>query len=167
MASCYFELNSGQFSTFRYDHLRATAFSGNTGYRNQAGSAATPSNGAIPPGTYWIVDRVSGGTVGPLIDWLRSKDEWFALYREDGAIDDETFVDGVRRGEFRMHPVGPQRLSLGCITFEYPDEFDAVRRYLTTGPVEYIPHTGTRTYGTVTVTSPAMPRLLQPGRAYA
>jgi hypothetical protein len=38
------------------------------------------------------------------------------------AIDDSTFVDGVRRGEFRFHPKGRLGISLGCITLEYRSE---------------------------------------------
>ncbi|MDE8555645.1 DUF2778 domain-containing protein [Pantoea vagans] len=32
---------------------------------------------------------------------------WFGLFRDDGKIDDLTFVQGIRRGNFRLHPIGP------------------------------------------------------------
>ncbi|WP_254367149.1 tlde1 domain-containing protein [Paraburkholderia sp. NMBU_R16] len=34
--------------------------------------------------------------------------QWFALYRNDGVVDDYTFIDGVRRGNFRLHPNVPR-----------------------------------------------------------
>nr|WP_244124552.1 DUF2778 domain-containing protein [Burkholderia gladioli] len=30
----------------------------------------------------------------------------FALYRNDGKIDDVTVISGIRRAYFRLHPVG-------------------------------------------------------------
>ncbi len=151
MADCYFSLNGENFSTFLYDGTTCTAFSGNGVDRNQPGSGAVADNGPIPPGSYWIVDRASGGTLGGLRDWLSGRDHWFALYRDDGSIDDYTFYESVRRGEFRLHPLGPLRMSTGCIVLQYPAEFDAMAAYLRAQPVAYIPDTGTRTYGTVSV----------------
>lgn len=151
MADCYFVLNNEQFSVFSYDGVRCRAFSGNGTDRNNPGSGAVAGNGPIPPGNYWIVDRQSGGTLGGLRDLVTGRDEWFALYRMDGTIDDETFIDGVRRGEFRLHPLGPSGTSLGCIVLQYPSEFAAMRTYFLGLAVSYIPGTKTRTYGTVSV----------------
>ena len=111
-----------------------------------------PNNGAIPVGRYYIVDRQSGGTLGPLKDFFTGRDEWFALYRDDGSVDDETFVNGVRRGEFRLHPIGPARTSLGCITLQFEREFDAMRRAFLATTTSTIPSTSTTTYGVVHVT---------------
>ena len=151
MVNCTFILNGMPFTTFTYDGRRCTAFSGNGPHRNNPGSENVPNNGPIPTGRYYIVDRQSGGTLGPLLDWIADRDIWFALWREDGALDDQTFVDGVRRGEFRLHPKGPRGISLGCITLEYRSEFDLMRAYLLAQPVSHIPSTRTRTYGTVDV----------------
>jgi hypothetical protein len=151
MADCTFILNGDTFSTFTYDGTRTRAFSGNGPHRNNPTSGNVPNDGSIPTGRYHIVDRQSGGTVGPLLDWMFDRDIWFALLRDDGSIDDSTFVDGVRRGEFRLHPKGPRGISLGCITLEYRSEFDTMRAYLLAQPVAYIPMTKTRTYGTVEV----------------
>lgn len=52
-----------------------------------------------------------------------NRNEWFALYRDDGLINDETFVKGVRRGEFRLHPIGPSGISKGCITLYSQSDF--------------------------------------------
>ncbi|MBN3801774.1 DUF2778 domain-containing protein [Paraburkholderia sp. Ac-20336] len=40
----------------------------------------------------------------------------FALYRNDGVIDDVTWINGVKRGQFRLHPADGQDVLLGCIT---------------------------------------------------
>ena len=55
-------------------------------------------NGPIPPGIYWIVDRPTGG----FGSWLKKKekefrtgnvyDDWFALFKDDGSINDQTIV---------------------------------------------------------------------------
>jgi hypothetical protein len=47
------------------------------------------------------------------------RSEWFALYSADTA-DDWVFVNGVQRGNFRLHPKGPRNLSEGCITLADP-----------------------------------------------
>lgn len=152
MVTCYFYLNGERFTDFFYDGVPCRAFSGNGTYRNKPSSGAVPNNGAIPVGRYYIVDRQSGGTLGPLKDFFTGRDEWFALYRDDGSVDDETFVNGVRRGEFRLHPIGPARTSLGCITLQFEREFDAMRRALLATAASTIPSTSTTTYGIVHVT---------------
>jgi hypothetical protein len=117
------------------------AFSGNDIYRNRGGCVTVPNDGPIPPGKYWIVDRPTGGIrsrlEASLKDMLNSAigtpshhDEWFALYRDDGAIDDWTWINGVKRGQFRLHPAGGRGISLGCITLpSYPD-FQRIRNAL-------------------------------------
>ena len=45
-----------------------------------------------------------------------NRDFWFALYRVDEHIDDVTFIEGVERGSFRLHPAGHSGISNGCIT---------------------------------------------------
>jgi hypothetical protein len=169
MVSCFFSLNNQTFSSFIYDGVSCTAFSGNGPDRNNPASVCVSGNGPIPLGNYYIVDRASGGRLGGIRDWFTGRDQWFALYRDDGTIDDETFIGSVRRGEFRLHPLGPSGTSLGCIVLQYPNEFVALRTYLLASPAAYIPGTGTRTYGTVTVGAglPYMPSLLPPGQAYA
>jgi hypothetical protein len=151
IANGTFILNGQLFTQFNYDRVNCTAFSGNGPHRNNPASENVPNDGPIPIGRYYIVDRQSGGTLGPILDWIKDRDIWFALWRDDGTIDDSTFVDGVRRGEFRLHPKGRLGISLGCITLEYRSEFDTLRTYLLAQPVTYIPDTTTRTYGTVDV----------------
>ncbi|WP_332443738.1 hypothetical protein [Burkholderia ubonensis] len=43
-----------------------------------------------------------------------------------------TYINGVRRGAFRLHPVGPQRRSEGCIEPYKPCAVQATERLLTT-----------------------------------
>lgn len=162
MTDCYFNLNGEMHSSFVYDGVRATAFSGNGPDRNNPDSGGVASNGPIPPGSYWIVDRLSGGKLGGLRDFFSNRDEWFALYRDDGSIDDETFYNGVRRGEFRLHPIGPLRMSIGCIVLEYSTEFATLRKYLKAQPVQFIPGTSTRTYGSVAVGQVILDDRVQP-----
>ena len=44
------------------------------------------------------------------------RDLWFAIYRDDGNIDDFTFINDVERGHFRLHPAGKSGIGDGCIT---------------------------------------------------
>jgi hypothetical protein len=78
---------------------------------------------------YYIVARQSGGLIGPARDWLLGRDEWFALYRDDNAVDDWTFIRSVKRGLFRLHPLGPRRMSTGCVVLLYREEFDRLRQH--------------------------------------
>jgi hypothetical protein len=38
-----------------------------------------------------IVNRVSGGRLGPLLDFIKDRSDRFALYAADKQIDDEVF----------------------------------------------------------------------------
>ncbi|SDQ76062.1 Protein of unknown function [Paraburkholderia tuberum] len=133
------------------------AFSGKGRYIDDPDSTKVVSAGAIPAGEYYIVDRESGGHFGWL--WDSAKDllvdthraEWFALYHIDQHIDDWMFVDGVRRGSFRLHPVGRSGESDGCITLSSREQFKALRSYLKAQPPAFIPGTMTRYYGTINV----------------
>lgn len=138
------------------------AFSGNDIYRNRGGCTAIKNNGPIPAGHYWVVDRPPGGVRSRLQTWARDAvismlgtptdhGEWFALYRDDNMIDDHTWVNGVERGNFRLHPIGHYGVSLGCITLQNRSDFQTIRRALlhtTTVPVR---DTGLRAYATIEV----------------
>ncbi len=77
--------------------------------------------------------------------------DWFALYRNDGVIDDWTSINGIRRGHFRLHPVGYWGISEGCITLPNKMQFDALRTFLKSQAVGTIPATGMKYYGRVVV----------------
>ncbi|MBB5407428.1 hypothetical protein HDG34_001360 [Paraburkholderia sp. HC6.4b] len=117
------------------------AFSGNHQYRNQGGCTALPNDGPIPAGKYWIVDRPTSGIRSQAYAWAKDTFnstfgtpsdhfEWFALYRDDGMIDDVTWVGGVKRGQFRLHPAGGAGVSLGCITLPSRADFLRIRSAL-------------------------------------
>ncbi|WP_425480186.1 tlde1 domain-containing protein [Dyella monticola] len=77
--------------------------------------------------------------------------EWFALYRDDGSIDDYTRVNGIRRGNFRLHPAGGYGRSLGCITLPSYTDFHAIRKALLHTNVIAIGNTGLNAYGWIEV----------------
>lgn len=72
-------------------------FSGLGKYKNNP-NYYMEKNGPIPPGVYWIVDRPTGG-IGSWLkqvekEWRTGNhyDDWFALYKDDGLINDYTIV---------------------------------------------------------------------------
>lgn len=74
-----------------------------------------------------------------------------SLYRNDGVIDDFTVVNGVRRGNFRLHPVGFWGISEGRITLPHPAQFNQLRAYLKSQTPAKIPGMHMDYYGRVTV----------------
>lgn len=157
--NCTFLLNKRPMSTLMCPGVGGfAAFSGMPADRDNPAAIANADSGPLPPGRYYIIDRQSGGHLGWLYDFARThvygtdRSQWFALYRADGKIDDETFVNGVRRGAFRLHPIGPQRRSEGCITLASPPGFEALSNYLRGhGATLAVPGTTVKAYGTVEV----------------
>ena len=126
-------------------------------YKDNPNATAVQKEGPLPTGTYFIVDRQSGGRLAWFSDLWRDmragtkRSEWFALYRNDGTIDDWTFIHGVRRGNFRLHPSGWWGVSEGCITLPSVGQFHKLRQFLKAQPTANIPGTLIDYYGTVTV----------------
>ncbi|RQR36743.1 MULTISPECIES: DUF2778 domain-containing protein [unclassified Burkholderia] len=138
------------------------AFSGNGIYRNRGGCTAVPDNGPIPGGKYWIVARPTGGARSQAYAWIKDQwnafkgnatdhSEWFALYRNDGVIDDQTWVNGVQRGQFRLHPAGGEGVSLGCITLPSRVDFLRIRSALLHTTTVPAGSSGLNAYGTIEV----------------
>jgi hypothetical protein len=157
-AQCTFILNGKSVSTFLCSGLTGmAAFSGKRAYVDNPDAQAVADAGPIPKGTYFIIARQSGGRLGWLWDWARDRashserDQWFALYRNDNVIDDYTFVEGVRRGNFRLHPNGRFGISEGCITLLSQAQFDQLRKFLLSQETKIVPGTNIPYYGTVTV----------------
>ncbi|WP_328291036.1 DUF2778 domain-containing protein [Burkholderia pseudomallei] len=102
-------------------------------------------------------DRESGGRWGTMRDFVlehfygTDRTTWFALYRADGQIDDWTFINGVRRGSFRLHPNGRRGLSEGCVTLVNQQDFVKLRAALKATPMISVPGFAGRAYGTVDV----------------
>lgn len=148
---CTFKLNGKAQSAFSIDRQAYPAFSGMGQDKNKRQSACLKSVGPIPPGTYYIVDRPKGGMLGTVRDWLGNKGDWFALYADDGSVDDSTVCDHIERGNFRLHPKGPLGRSEGCITIEKLDDFNAIRKTLRSYPLEAIPNSELKAYAKVRV----------------
>ncbi|GAA3585703.1 DUF2778 domain-containing protein [Gibbsiella greigii] len=130
------------------------AFSGKEPYRNQSGCGYIRGRGPLPPGKYWVLDRPVGGVLSRV--WAQTKDiitggdhsEWFALYRDDGVIDDYTWVNGVKRGNFRLHP---GTVSEGCITLPRHSDFYALRNALLRTSAVSVRNTGLSAYAVIEV----------------
>ncbi|MBC8740288.1 DUF2778 domain-containing protein [Paraburkholderia sp. UCT31] len=140
------------------------AFSGDGIYRNRGGCTAAVSKGPLPAGKYWIVARPTGGIASRLQALIKDAynaargnpshhDEWFALYRNDGTIDDWTWVNGVKRGNFRLHPVGGDGVSFGCITLKSVADFSRLRHALLHTPTVLAGSSGLHAYGWIEVTT--------------
>lgn len=154
MAGCTFVLNRMPHSTLQTATGWFVAFSGHGPHQNNPDSCGVANEGPLPTGRYYIVDRESGGVLGPVRDLLRGKYKWFALYRDDGTIDDRTFIENVQRGRFRLHPGGPGGgRSDGCVTLPFHEQFDRLRAWLLGQPDAVVPGTAMRTYGTLDVAS--------------
>jgi Protein of unknown function (DUF2778) len=151
MHDCHFALNGDAMSAFEIGSKSFPAFSGLGDKVNQRRAACESGVGPIPPNKYYIVDRKSGGTIGPILDRARGRTEWFALYAADKSIDDKTFCMSVERGNFRLHPKGRQGISQGCITIEHEADFMFIRSLLLCARTQRIPGTDMMAYGTVSV----------------
>ncbi|WKB52593.1 DUF2778 domain-containing protein [Eleftheria terrae] len=151
MFECSFELNNQPMSAFKIGAMSFPAFSGLGSSANQRALVCNKGTGAIPPGTYYIFDRETGGTLGAIRNLFSDRREWFALYAADGKIDDETFCNEVARGNFRLHPKGPLGRSEGCITLNELTHFQQLRAILRSVAPEAVPGTQLKAYGRVVV----------------
>ncbi|GBQ96517.1 hypothetical protein AA23498_2659 [Acetobacter nitrogenifigens DSM 23921 = NBRC 105050] len=136
-ARCGFTLNGRSISQLTCEGFGAVpAFSGSGRYINDPSAIGEKDNGPIPTGTYYILARQSGGRLGFLEDALKDalagtkRQDWFALYRDDGSLDDTTTIKGLVRGAFRLHPVGYWGISEGCVTLPSVTSFYRLREFL-------------------------------------
>jgi len=146
-----FILNGKQLTELRTGEKVFPAYSGQGSLKNDPASVCVPDGGPIPKGLYYIVARESGGLLGPLRDLFSNKDEWFALYAKDKKVDDYTFCQKVKRGNFRLHPAGPLGISKGCITINEAGRYKELRRLILKSETVLVPGTSIRAYGTVKV----------------
>lgn len=69
-----------------------------------------PTAGPVPAGKYWIVNRPEGGLRSHVNAGVRDRynqvmnGATFRHRRDDWGIDDDTWNEGVKRGNFRLHP---------------------------------------------------------------
>lgn len=157
--NCSFVLNGMETSILSCAGVgNFPAFSGRMVGRNNPTSTNVSMTGALPTGRYFIVSRESGGRLGSLrmaalkYYYGAGREEWFSLYRDDGKINDDTFIEGVKRGNFRLHPIGPQALSEGCITMTALADFDYLRAALLNTSMIGVPGTSLRAHGIMKVT---------------
>jgi hypothetical protein len=155
---CTFSLNGKDTSELWCSGFGSvTAYSGTDGGRDNPGATALRKIGPLPAGTYYIVDRQSGGWFGWARDlWSQrgfgttDRTRWFALWNPDTG--DTTNINGIERGAFRIHPEGQMHLSEGCITVISHFEFDQLERFIRSNPPDVpIPGSTMRAYGTVEV----------------
>ena len=150
MIDCTFELNNEPMSKFKCYGFAFPAFSGSKNYVNKRSAACVAGVGPIPPRTYYIVDRESGGRLAALRDLWHGRTDWFALYADDGIIDDVTFCDKVARGEFRLHSKGMLGISKGCIAINEKIDFYRLRDiFKSTNKIEVEGSVGLFAYGKV------------------
>lgn len=151
MLECTFKLNNQNMSALAVGALSFPAFSGLGEYVNQRTAICLANFGPIPPGVYYIFDRQSGGRLGPVRDLFGKRSDWFALHAIDGSIDDETFCNLVKRGQFRLHPKGEIGISQGCITLERQVDFQQLSALLRRKPPVAVPGSDLKAYGKVVV----------------
>lgn len=151
MIDCSFTLNNLPMSAIKAQQFSFPAFSGPGSHVNKRNFVCHPNFGAIPEGRYYIIDRQSGGLLGAVREFFTDKKEWFALYAIDSKIDDETLCEGVKRGNFRLHPKGIAGISEGCVTVESHADFHKLRTILKGTVPSKIPGTDYTTYGILTV----------------
>lgn len=133
-------LNSAHYAPFNlYGVGVFMAHSGLGAFRNNANCGAIANVGPIPPGKYWIVDRKEANWFAQKKQEIHDeanrligrhefgKSDWFALWRDDWGIDDYTWIEDVKRGNFRLHP---GTVSKGCITIAHDADFAMIRNAL-------------------------------------
>ncbi|WP_296246057.1 DUF2778 domain-containing protein [uncultured Enterobacter sp.] len=124
------------------------AHSGLGANRNNASCGHVANTGPIPPGKYWIVDRREGNWFTQKKEEIHDeanriigrnafgKSDWFALWRDDWGIDDYTWVESVKRGNFRLHPGS---VSKGCITIANMSDFAMIHNALMNTSLIHVP----------------------------
>lgn len=151
MFHCRFRLNNRPLSQFKIGGASMPAFSGARPHVNDRSKACLQGLGPIPPGSYHIFDRQSGGRLGGLRDLLNGRDDWFSLYANDGLINDETFCQEVERGRFRLHPKGSLGRSEGCVVIDRGSDYVRLRSMLTSVEPAAVPGSRLKAYGLLLV----------------
>ncbi len=157
--SCRLLLTRREFAQLDCPSLGSfRVFTGQKEGRNNPDKMGVPDIGPIPRGRYFIVERPVGGRLGPIKEsflkrvYGTDRSEWFGLYRDDGKIDDYTWLQGIKRGNFRLHPIGPLGISEGCITFASSAQYSIMKdRLLRDGANLNIPGSQLKAYGTIKV----------------
>ena len=150
---------SGKATLTVYGVGSFSVLSGREQYINNPNCAWISNYGSIPVGECWIVDMPSGSFANSVLrelkDWVNNTDhsQWFGLFSTQ-TMSDSVFVNGVKRGQFRLHPLRPDGSgeSWGCITFYRVPDFNVVRSALLRSEKIAVPGgNGLQAYGKVTV----------------
>lgn len=118
------------------------AFSGDGIYRNQGACDMKPTAGPVPAGKCWIVKRPEGGPRSHVNAGVRDRynhvmnGATFRHRRDDWGTDDDTWNEGGKRGNFRLHPGA---LSAGGIIVLHGSDFAMSRNALLRTPQVDIP----------------------------
>lgn len=126
MLEAKFKLNNRDLSRLVIGDRSFPAFSGHRHHTNRAASQCRKDQGPIPKGNYYIVDRATG-LLQQLGALLSAKRDWFALFAVDENVDDFVRCQNVFRGQFRLHPLGEEGTSLGCVTVVSHSDFEVIR----------------------------------------
>ncbi|EMM2471256.1 MULTISPECIES: DUF2778 domain-containing protein [Enterobacterales] len=131
------------------------AFSGDGIYRNRGACDMKPTAGPVPAGKYWIVNRPEGGLRSHVNAGVRDRynqvmnGATFRHRRDDWGIDDDTWNEGVKRGNFRLHPGA---LSKEGITLLHASDFAMLHNALLKTPQVDVPcMSKLKAYGTIEV----------------
>lgn len=152
MLECNFELNNKPMSAFTLNGKAYPAFSGLGSSINDASATCHKDAGPIPKGSYYILDRQSGGRLGFIYEFFGNKSNWFALYADDNHIDDfSLWCEGLVRGEFRLHPKIGTGISKGCIVIDNMSDFKIIETLLRARQPTPIKGTDLLAWGKVTV----------------
>ncbi len=151
MLDCKFALNGKEMSEFKIGASAWRAFTGQGSERNKRKfMCATPAS-PIPPGSYYIVDRPSSGALAGLKDGANAQGLGFALYADDGRIEDETMRDLIARGNYRLHPAGEVGSGMGCIKIHDKGQYQFIAKMLRNAIASPIPGSTMQAYGKLTV----------------
>lgn len=148
---CLFSLNGQPMSALRCGPITVSAFSGLGEHANRHEYACVAGSGPIPPGSYYVFDRQTGGLLSRFRELFNDRSTWFALYAIDGKIDDETFCNRVKRGAFRLHPKGLGGISYGCVVVDAMADFHHIRSLIRRAPPQAVPGTELKAYGRLIV----------------
>jgi len=151
MITCTFDLNGAPRRSLNMLGVRYPASSGANADAAPGGMYGLLDAGAIPAGTYHIIDGASAGVAAPQVDKLLGKDAWFALYPAGGVIDDTRFGEQVARGRLLIGTKGAGGFGAGSIALDDAAAFAQLRAVLR-GATRYpIPGTRHTACGTVVV----------------
>lgn len=151
MIQANFKLNAEKISRLHLFANQYRAFSGDGRYRNIPTQITLPKSGAIPVGTYYLVDWVPSGDAGKTRDDSNQSNPCFALYKKDTHLDDAMFSHAVKRGMYRLRPKLGSGISDCCIVINRLSDYATISHLIRNSPKYPIPNSKYLSYGIITV----------------